>query len=54
MLIVKILLLAFLLSGQIQKNSSNPEDKLMNMFFSQALEKPEKIEGFMKLAEKFK
>jgi len=41
--------------GQIQKNSSssNPEEKLMQMFFTQALEKPEKIEGFMKIAEKF-
>lgn len=41
--------------SQIQKNtsSSNPEDKLMQMFLTQAMEKPEKIEGFMKLAEKF-
>ncbi|WP_286926035.1 MULTISPECIES: hypothetical protein [Lysinibacillus] len=41
--------------AQIQKNSSSsPEDKFLQMFMSKALEQPDKIEGFMKVAEKFK
>jgi len=40
--------------GHIQKNASStsPEEKLMQMFMAQALDKPEKIEGLMKMAEK--
>jgi len=44
-----------LVIGQIQKNtSSKPEDKAMEMFFAKALEKPEEIEKFMKVAEKYR
>ena len=43
-----------LVVGQIQKNtSSKPEDKAMEMFLAKALDNPEEIEKFMKVAEKY-
>jgi hypothetical protein len=39
--------------AQIQKNISNPEIKLAELFFSKALENPNELEKFLRIAEKF-
>lgn len=43
-----------LVVGQIQKNtSSKPEDKAIEMFLAKAIENPDQMDKFMKLADKY-
>ncbi|MFJ8236736.1 hypothetical protein ACIQ34_13595 [Ureibacillus sp. NPDC094379] len=43
-----------LVVGQIQKNTpSKPEDRAMEMFLAKAIENPDQLDKFMKLADKY-
>jgi nucleoside 2-deoxyribosyltransferase len=42
-----------LVMGQIQKNTSSPEMKIAELFFSKAFENPNELEKIFRIAEKF-